>query len=70
MQVTKLRASADGLVPAGAYFANLSRKLKDANARASAMRDDLDREDRDLETQYRRHSAARSSARAYGEMHA
>lgn len=70
MQVTKLRASVDGLVPAGAYFANLSRKLKDANARESALRDELDQEDRDLEAQYRRCSAARGMAYALGEMHA
>lgn len=35
MQVTKLRASSDanGLVPAGRYFAQLSKNLRIANAR-------------------------------------
>jgi hypothetical protein len=55
MHVTKLRASANagGLVPAGAYFATLSRKLNDTSAREHTMRALLDREDRDLETCYR-----------------
>lgn len=72
MQVTKLLACADahGLVPAGAYFTNLSRKLSDANARENVMRERLDQEDRDLEAQYRRRSAARSNTPAHAAMHA
>jgi hypothetical protein len=72
MQVTKLRASADanGLVPAGAYFANLSRKLQDANARETAMRAQLDEEDRRLEARYRRSSASRANTYAQEDMHA
>jgi hypothetical protein len=64
MQVTKLRGSADGLVPAGAYFATLSRKLEAANTRERTRRALLDREDRDLETRYRRQSASRTTAYA------
>jgi hypothetical protein len=72
MQVTKFRASTDanGLVPAGAYFATLSRKLQDANARESAMRAELDETDRKLEARYRRSSASRSNTYAQEEMHA
>ena len=64
MQVSKLRVSADGLVPAGAYFANLSRNLRDANAREDVRRAQLDHEDRDLEARYRRQSAARAAIAA------
>jgi hypothetical protein len=71
MQVTKLRATdANGLVPAGAYFATLSRKLKDANARERALRTQLDAQDRELEAQYRRGSASRANVYAHDEMHA
>jgi len=61
MHVQKLRAKADGLVPAGAYFATLSRKLEAANAREDVRRARLDQEDRDLETRYRRQSASRTA---------
>jgi len=66
MHVTKLCASADanGLVPAGAYFATLSRKLKDVTARESAVRAGLDEEDRELEALYRRDSASRANVYA------
>lgn len=72
MQVTKLRASTndDGLVPAGAYFATLSRKLQDANAREDAIRAKLDAEDRGLEARYRRSSGSRSNTYAREEVHA
>lgn len=70
MQVTKLRASADGLVPAGAYFANVSRKLKEANARETAMRAQLGEEDRRLEARYRRSSASRANTYATEHLHA
>jgi hypothetical protein len=72
MQVTKLRAStdADGLVPAGTYFARLSHKLEDANRRENAVRARLDQEDRELEACYRRSSASRANSYATGEMHA
>ena len=66
MQVTKLRAgNAQGLVPAGAYFANLSSKLRDANAREHGVRSQLDDEDRELETRYRRSSASRGNVYAH-----
>jgi len=62
MQVTKLRASnAQGLVPAGAYFANLSSKLRDANAREHNVRTQLDDEDRELEARYRGSSPSRTN---------
>lgn len=61
MQVQKLRgaAGADGLVPAGQYFARLARDLETANARDAAMRERLDAEDRRMEMRYRRAVAAR-----------
>jgi hypothetical protein len=59
MQVQKFRGSADGLVPAGAYFAQLTAKLEDMNAREAALRDERDEEDRALEEIYRRRSGAR-----------
>ena len=63
MQVTKLRAAANatGLVPAGAYFATLSHKLKDANAREHLMHARRDQEDRELEACHRRCSGARAN---------
>lgn len=60
MQAHKLRASADGLVPAGAYFAEIAAKLEDMNAREAALREELDDEDRALETVYRKHSVGRA----------
>jgi hypothetical protein len=69
MQVTKLRASvgANGLVPAGAYFATLSRRLNDANVRDNARRAELDQKDRRLEARCRR-SASRANAYAHDDM--
>jgi hypothetical protein len=71
MHVTKLRASADanGLVPAGTYFASLSHKLQDANSRKDAMREQLDQEERDLEARCRRCPASRAKSYAQGDMH-
>lgn len=60
MQVQKLRMNADGLIPAGAYFADIAAKLEEMNAREAALQDDLDEEDRALEATYRKRSAARS----------
>jgi len=54
MQVQKLRVSADGLVPAGAYFTEIAAKLEDMNAREAARCDELDDEDRELEARHRR----------------
>jgi hypothetical protein len=59
MQVQKLRAKANGLVPAGAYFADIAARLEDMNAREAALRDELDDEDRALEAAYRKRSATR-----------
>jgi hypothetical protein len=59
MQVMKLRAKASGLVPAGAYLADIAAKLEEMNACDAALRDDLDEEDRELEATYRKRSAAR-----------
>ncbi len=59
MQVQKLRVKANGLVPAGAYFAVIAGKLEEINAREAALRDELDEEDRALERTYRKRSAAR-----------
>ncbi len=59
MQVMKLRAKADGLVPAGAYFADIAAKLEEINAREAALREEFDAEDRTLEAMYRKRSAAR-----------
>ena len=42
MQVTKLRANADGLIPAGAYFADIAAKLEKMNMREAARREALD----------------------------
>lgn len=63
MQVQKLRvAASNGLVPAGAYFAEIAAKLEEMNAREAALRDELDEEDRALEAMYRKRSAARMGA--------
>jgi hypothetical protein len=59
MQATKLRAKANGLVPAGAYFADIAAKLEEMNARAASRRAELDEEDRALEVLYRGRSATR-----------
>jgi hypothetical protein len=59
MQVQKLRAKANGLVPAGAYFADIAARLEEMNAREAALRDELDDEDRTVEAAYRKRSAAR-----------
>jgi hypothetical protein len=64
MHVQKLRGSAgaNGLIPAGQYFARLARDLDTANARETTMRDKLDADDRKLEARYRRASAARGNS--------
>ena len=60
MQVAKLRIVPDsGLKPAGFYFKQLASELRGANEREAALRDELEEEDRELETLYRRASAAR-----------
>ena len=47
MQVTKLRIANDnGLVPAGRYFARLADGLREANARAAAVVDIYDEQER------------------------
>ncbi|MBX3428088.1 MAG: hypothetical protein KF779_00745 [Hyphomonadaceae bacterium] len=62
MQVTKLRdaAGANGLVPAGQFFAHLAAKLEEANFATALLEAQLDEEDRALEATYRRRSAART----------
>jgi hypothetical protein len=62
MQVQKLRAKMDGLVPAGAYFADIAAKLEQVNAREAALREKLDKEDRALEARYRRQPGTRAPA--------
>ncbi|MEZ5959699.1 MAG: hypothetical protein R3C30_04630 [Hyphomonadaceae bacterium] len=66
MQVTKLRgtANANGLVPAGQFFAQLAAKLEEANFEAALREAELEEEDRALEATYRKRSAARG---AYAE---
>lgn len=61
MQVQKLRRAADanGLIPAGAFFAQLAAKLEDANVQEAMFQAELDEEDRVLEETYRKRSAAR-----------
>ena len=59
MQVQKLRVNASGLIPAGAYFADIAAKLEEMNAREATLREELDEEDRALEAMYRKRSAAR-----------
>ena len=60
MQVTKLRGTANGLVPAGTFFAQLAAKLEDANFETALREAQLEEEDRTLEAAYRKRSAARS----------
>jgi hypothetical protein len=64
MQVTKVRASSDanGLVPAGRYFEQLSKTLRAANAREQTRGAKGNAEDRELEGLSRRASAARAGA--------
>lgn len=59
MQAQKLRVKASGLVPAGAYFADIAAKLEEMNTREAALREDLDEEDRALATMYRKRPGAR-----------
>jgi len=61
MQIVKLHAPADGLIPAGTYFARLSRALEDQHTRATSRQHALDAEDRALEARYRRASATRGA---------
>ena len=50
MQVVKLRVANDnGLVPAGRYFARLAEDLRAANARAAAIVDAYEEQQRKLE---------------------
>jgi len=60
MQVTKLRVKANGLVPAGRFFAQLAAKLEDANFETALREAELEDEDRALEAAYRKHSPSRS----------
>ncbi|MEQ1489354.1 MAG: hypothetical protein ABL932_02280 [Terricaulis sp.] len=60
MQVQKLRGSANGLVPAGTYFAQLAAKLEEANFQEALRAAELEEEDRALEATYRKRSAARA----------
>lgn len=62
MQVQKLRGTADvdGLIPAGAFFAQLATRLEKANHHEALRQAELDEEDRALEATYRRRSASRS----------
>jgi hypothetical protein len=64
MQVTKVRASSDanGLVPAGRYFEQLSKTLRTANAREQTRSAKGNAQDRELEGLYRHASAARSGS--------
>jgi hypothetical protein len=64
MQVQKLRVRANGLVAAGAYFAEIAARLEEMNAREAALRHELDEEDRGLEAMYRQHSPARAPCSA------
>jgi hypothetical protein len=68
MPVQKLGGSADGLIPAGAYFAEIAAKLEEMNACEAALLGELDEEDRELEAKYRRASSPR--ARSANEHHA
>lgn len=71
MQVTKLRgaANANGLVPAGQFFAQLAAKLEEANFETALREAELEQEDRALEATYRKRSTARTRYAA-GEQHA
>lgn len=60
MHVTKLRAKADGLIPAGAYFADIAAKLQNMDAREAAQRDEFEDEDRALEAVHRQRSERRA----------
>ncbi len=62
MQVQKFRdvANANGLIPAGTFFAQLAAKLEDANVQETLRQAELDEEDRALEASYRKRSASRS----------
>lgn len=62
MQVTKLRgaANANGLIPAGQFFALLAAKLEEANFEIALREAQLEEEDRALEATYRKRSVARS----------
>ena len=61
MHIHKLRGASDaGLIPAGKYFARLAHNLERANADETARRRTLAGEDHNLETLYRRRSAART----------
>lgn len=61
MQVTKIRgtANANGLVPAGQFFAQLAAKLEEANFETALRVAQLEEEDLALEATYRKRSAAR-----------
>lgn len=59
MQVTKLRVKANGLVPAGQFFAQLAAKLEDANFETALREAELEEEDRALESAYRKRLASR-----------
>jgi hypothetical protein len=55
MHITKIRsADANGLVPAGAYFAQLATNLSAANARDAAVNEMDEARERKLEARYRR----------------
>ena len=59
MQVAKLRPANDnGLVPAGRYFARLAAGLREANARAAAVVDVYEEQERKLEDRCRRKAAS------------
>ena len=58
MQVTKLRGTANGLVPAGTFFAQLAAKLEEANFENTLREAELEEEDRALEATYRKRVAA------------
>ncbi|MEQ1819165.1 MAG: hypothetical protein ABL871_11195 [Terricaulis sp.] len=60
MQVQKLRGAADGLIPAGTFFAQLAAKLEDANYQEALRSAELEEEDRALEAMYRKRSASRT----------
>lgn len=60
MQVQKLRGAANGLIPAGTFFAQLAAKLEEANFQEALRAAELEKEDRALEATYRKRSAART----------
>ena len=72
MQVQKLRgsANANGLVPAGQFFAQLAAKLEEANFETALREAQLEEEDRALEVTYRKRSAARTQHSGASEHHA